>query len=89
MDDGRLADIRPDTGHPLGMICRRGQHAPEIIYSQHRLQYPMKRTGPKGTHEFERISWDEAYDIIASRLNAIKAPIRRAISAISTKSASL
>jgi len=73
LEDGRLADIRPDTGHPLGMICRRGQHAPEIIYSEHRLRYPLKRTGPKGTHEFERISWDEAYDIIANRLNAIKA----------------
>ncbi len=32
----------------------------------------MKRIGPKGTHEFERISWDEAYDIITKNLNQIK-----------------
>jgi cysteine desulfurase NifS len=70
--DGQLADIRPDTGHPLGMICRRGQHAPEIVHSEHRLRYPMKRAGPKGTHEFERISWDEAYEIIVGRLQQIK-----------------
>ena len=70
--DGQLVDIRPDTGHPLGMICRRGQHAPEIVHSEHRLRYPMKRTGPKGTHEFERISWDEAYEIIVGRLQQIK-----------------
>jgi cysteine desulfurase NifS len=54
------------------MICRRGQHAPEIIYSNHRLKYPMKRVGPKGTHEFERINWDEAYDIIVENFNKIK-----------------
>jgi cysteine desulfurase NifS len=73
LKDGRLVDIRPDTGNSLGILCRRGQHAPEIVYSEHRLRYPMKRTGPKGTHEFERISWDEAYDTIVRNFNAIKA----------------
>ncbi len=72
MSGGKIEDIRADTGHPLGMICRRGSHAPEIIHSEHRLRYPMKRVGPKGTHEFDRISWDEAYDIIVERLNTIK-----------------
>lgn len=69
---GKIVDIRPDESHALGMICRRGQHSPEIIYSEHRLKYPMKRVGPKGTHEFERISWDESYDIIVDNLNKIK-----------------
>ena len=68
LEDGVLKDIRPDTGHPLGMICRRGQHAPEIIYSEKRLRYPMRRVGPKGTHEFERITWDDAYDAIVANL---------------------
>ncbi len=72
LEDGQLVDIRQDTGHPLGMICRRGNHAPEIIHSKHRLQYPMKRVGPKGTHDFERISWDEAYDLIVQNLEKIK-----------------
>ncbi|MFQ6047126.1 MAG: molybdopterin-dependent oxidoreductase, partial [Gemmatimonadales bacterium] len=72
MKDGRIADIRADTGHPLGMICRRGQHAPEIIYSKNRLRYPMRRVGAKGSHEFERISWDDAYDEIVRRLNDIR-----------------
>ena len=72
-DDGRLVDIRPDSGHPLGMICRRGQHAPEIVYSKHRIPSPLKRVGPKGTLDFEPISWDEAYDIIVDHLNKIKA----------------
>ncbi len=70
--DGKIETIAADEGHPLGMICRRGERAPEIIYSQHRLRYPQKRVSPKGTYEFERITWDEAYDIIAEQLNKIK-----------------
>ncbi|UCF66357.1 MAG: molybdopterin-dependent oxidoreductase, partial [Acidobacteriota bacterium] len=72
LEQGKLADIRQDSGHPLGMICRRGEHAPEIVYSEHRLRYPMKRVGPKGTHEFERICWDEAYDLVVERLERMK-----------------
>jgi len=72
LEGGKLVDIRKDDSHPLGMICRRGEHAPEIVYSEHRLKHPLKRVGPKGTHEFEGISWDEAYDAIVENLNRIK-----------------
>ncbi len=47
------------------MICRRGQHAPEAVHSEHRLRYPMRRPGPKGSLDFERLTWDEAYEQIA------------------------
>ncbi|MEK6710902.1 MAG: aminotransferase class V-fold PLP-dependent enzyme [Nitrospinota bacterium] len=69
---GRLVDIRADATHPLGMLCRRGQHAPEIAYSRHRLRHPMRRVGPKGAFRFERISWDEAYGEIVNRLLRIR-----------------
>ena len=72
LHDGKLVSIKQDTSHPLGMICRRGQHSPEIIYSENRLRYPMRRVGPKGSHEFERISWDQAYDLITKNLTKIK-----------------
>lgn len=72
LQKGRLVDIKADDTHPLGMICRRGEHSPEIIYSKHRLQYPMKRIGPKGTYSFQRISWDEAYTTIVKNLFRIK-----------------
>ncbi len=72
IQDGRLVSISPDSGHPLAMICRRGRHAPEIVHSEHRLKTPLKRMGPKGTYEYERISWDEAYDTIVENLNRIK-----------------
>lgn len=72
LNDGKLVDIRQDNDNTLGAICLRGKYAPDIIYSPHRLQYPMKRIGPKGTYEFERISWNKAYGIIVERLNTIK-----------------
>jgi cysteine desulfurase NifS len=70
--NGKIVDIRADNSHTLGMICRRGKHAPEIVYSKHRLRYPMKRVGPTGSYDFNRIGWDEAYDLIASNLLKIK-----------------
>jgi len=72
LDKGKLVDIKPDTSHPLGMICRLGQSAPEIIYSKDRLKYPLKRIGSKGNYNFKRISWDEAYGVIVENLNKIK-----------------
>jgi len=73
LENERLTDIRADESHPLGMICRRGEHSPEIIYSEHRLRHPLKRVGAKGTYEFEPITWDQAYKVIVKNLNAIKA----------------
>ncbi|MGK7312362.1 MAG: aminotransferase class V-fold PLP-dependent enzyme [Candidatus Longimicrobiales bacterium M2_2A_002] len=73
-DDDRMVDIRAEDGHPLGMICRRGIHAPEIVYGEDRLRHPMRRAGPRGDHDsFERITWDEAYDAIVDRLETIRA----------------
>ncbi len=71
-DKGKMTGIRPDSEHALGMLCRRGKHAPEIVYSEHRLKYPLRRTGPKGSYQFGRITWDEAYAIITEKFNRIK-----------------
>ena len=71
MENGRISRTAPLKGHPQGMCCPRGTHAPEIIYSPDRLLYPLKRTGPRGTGQFVRASWDEALDTIASQLRHI------------------
>ncbi len=72
ISNGKLVDIRPDASHTLGMICRRGNHAPEIVYSKHRLKYPMKRVGARGSYEFECTTWADAYKIIVEKLNGIR-----------------
>jgi cysteine desulfurase NifS len=56
----------------MGIICRLGEHAPEIIYSENRLLNPLRRKGSKGTYDFEPISWDDAYTEITEKLNSIK-----------------
>lgn len=71
-DKGKLIQVRPDEGTPMGMICKLGEHSPEIVYSKDRLLTPMRRKGKKGTYDFERISWDEAYDTIVGKLSSIK-----------------
>jgi cysteine desulfurase NifS len=70
--EGKLDTVRADESSPLGMICKLGEHSADIVYSKDRILYPMRRKGPRGTYDFERISWDNAYDIIVSRLTRIK-----------------
>ncbi|WMP16179.1 molybdopterin-containing oxidoreductase family protein [Thiothrix lacustris] len=53
--------------------CPRGQLQLERQYHPDRLLYPLKRVGAKGSGEFERISWEEALDTIAARLQQTKA----------------
>ncbi len=72
LEDGRLVRVEPQKGHPLGMICRIGRHSPEIVNDPDRLLHPLRRNGPKGSHAFERISWDEAYETIVTRFEEIR-----------------
>jgi cysteine sulfinate desulfinase/cysteine desulfurase-like protein/anaerobic selenocysteine-containing dehydrogenase len=69
---GRIAEVEGDSSSPLGMVCRMGRLSPQIVYSPDRLLHPMRRKGPKGTFDFERISWDEAYDRIVDNLVKVK-----------------
>ncbi len=70
--EGRMVAVRADETSAFGMICRVGERSPEIVYSDNRIPYPLRRTGPKGGYAFERISWDEAYDAIVASLERIK-----------------
>ena len=87
-DDGRIDVVEADKQSALGKICKLGELSKEIVYSKNRVLYPMRRKGPKGTLEFERISWDEAYDIIVDGLNKIKKAFGPQAAAIYTGSGS-
>ncbi|MCP4360047.1 MAG: molybdopterin-dependent oxidoreductase [Chloroflexi bacterium] len=69
--DGRIDRLTPLKNHPLGIVCPRGLQAKEIVYSPDRLLYPQRRVGKPGSGKFERITWDNAYDIIVENLQRV------------------
>ena len=73
LERGRIKRLRPRRDHPRGIVCTRGTRAPEIVYSPDRLLYPQLRVGERGEGRFERASWDDAYDFLVGRLQAIAA----------------
>ena len=66
--DGKLARIEGDPLDPYanGKLCMRCLDMIEMVESDHRLKYPMKRAGERGENKWERITWDEAIDMIAT-----------------------
>jgi len=72
-EENKIDRLEPDPDAPMGKIlCPMAACAKQIIYSDARLQHPLKRVGPKGTHEFEEISWDDAFEVIVDKLNETK-----------------
>src|SRR6188508_1894393 len=74
VEKGRFVALEPDPSHPTGQaLCAKGRAAPELVYHPDRLLYPLKRTRPKGDPDpgWQRITWDEALDLTASRLRQI------------------
>ncbi len=69
---GRVRGSKRQT-YTDGVICAKVARYAERIHHPDRLLHPLRRTGPKGSGVFERISWDEALDEIARRFLAIEA----------------
>lgn len=57
----------PDQEYTIGTICSKVARYRDRLYHPDRLTYPLKRTGEKGSGEFERISWEQALDEITER----------------------
>ncbi len=75
VEDGRATRLRGDPEHPVtrGFLCGKVAQYLEREYHPDRLLYPQRRVGAKGEGRFERISWDEALDTIAERLQSVAA----------------
>ena len=64
--DGRVMAVRGDEKAPVnkGLLCVKGYHLPAMLYGADRLLYPQRRK-PDGS--LERISWDDALNLIAEK----------------------
>ena len=74
--DGKkqVAYIEGNKDHPVnkGVLCAKGSSGIMQHLSPARLKAPMKRVGPRGSGEFEEISWEEALDTAVSLLKPIR-----------------
>ena len=74
MKAGKVAYIEGNRDHPVnqGVLCAKGSAGIMQHNAPSRLRAPLKRVGPRGSGEFEEITWDEAYEIATGILKPIR-----------------
>ncbi|MCZ4257466.1 molybdopterin oxidoreductase family protein [Sulfitobacter sp. G21635-S1] len=74
LKEGKVAYIEGNRDHPVnkGVLCAKGSAGIMQHNAPSRLRAPLKRVGPRGSGEFEEISWEEAYQIAADWLGPIR-----------------
>jgi len=79
--DGIAIKVHGNAAHPAthGALCTKVSRYPERTYHPERILKPLRRTGPKGSGQFETVEWDTALADIATRLKAIAARDPQAI----------
>ncbi len=73
VENGKLVEVHGNKEHPLtrGTLCVKLKDFHDHHANPDRLKFPLRRTGPKGSKQFERISWDEAIAEIGKRWREI------------------
>ncbi|MGA2189368.1 MAG: molybdopterin-dependent oxidoreductase [Steroidobacteraceae bacterium] len=72
--EDRVVAVRGSKVNPIthGAVCAKvANHYPEFVHGSNRLRYPLKRVGGKGAGRFDRISWEEALDLVQGRVRQI------------------
>jgi anaerobic selenocysteine-containing dehydrogenase len=72
--DGRIIKVRGSEALPFtaGVICNKvAHHTVSFVHGPGRLTQPLRRVGPKGSKEFEPITWQAALDLIHERVTAV------------------
>ncbi len=79
--EGRAVQVQgnPEHSHTAGVLCTKVSRYAERTDHPERVLQPLKRSGPKGSGQFEPISWDQALGEIAARLQTIAARDPQAI----------
>jgi anaerobic selenocysteine-containing dehydrogenase len=70
----KAVKIEGDPDHPLskGFMCPKGLSFLQVVYHPDRVLYPLKRDGERGNGKWQRVSWDQALDDIASKILKVK-----------------
>ncbi len=81
VQNGVAIQVHGNPAHPAtdGVLCTKVSRYTERTYHPQRLLTPLRRCGPKGSGQFEAVSWDSALRDIAARLTAIAARDAQAI----------
>jgi len=75
VDNGRVIEVDGDRRGPLtdGFVCGKVRKFADHMYGEDRVTTPLVRTGPKGSGQWAKVSWDEALERIAGRIRSIHA----------------
>ncbi|HEX7842791.1 MAG TPA: molybdopterin-dependent oxidoreductase, partial [Kofleriaceae bacterium] len=75
VDGGRVVEVDGDRRGPLtdGFVCGKVRKIADHLYGDDRLTTPLLRRGPKGSGQWSPVSWDDALDHIAGRIQSIRA----------------
>ena len=81
VQNGVALKVQGNPDHPQtgGVLCTKVSRYTERTYHPERILQPLRRSGPKGSGQFEPVGWDEALDAIAARLKTIAARDPQAI----------
>lgn len=73
VEEGKLIGVKGNPDHPMtrGGLCVKLKDYEKRHYHPDRLLHPMRRTGPKGSGQYEQITWDDALDEITSKWKTI------------------
>ena len=84
VQDGIAIQVQGNPAHPQtdGVLCAKVARYTERTYHPERILHPLKRVGPKGSGQFERVGWDTALSDIAQRLKTIAASSPRGAEAV-------
>jgi anaerobic selenocysteine-containing dehydrogenase len=74
VSEGRAKKIEGNPAHPVnrGKLCGRGQAALQELYHPDRVAQPLKRTGPRGSGAFAKISWEEGLGLLVGKLRTVQ-----------------
>lgn len=70
VENGKVIKLDPNPYFPKSrnMLCARGNAGVKALYDEDRLKFPLIRAGKRGDGKFRRVTWDEAFEFIKTKL---------------------